>query len=450
MDEIRILSPTAILGYGFPRESFLRGMKASPHVIAVDAGSSDPGPFYLGHGKSFVDRNAVKRDLEIMITQGKKHGIPVIIGTAGGSGAKVHVDWCMEIIREIVRAHRLRLRTALVYSDVEKKTVIQNLQKKKIRPLPFAPSLTPKIVRNTTRVVAQIGVDPLIKALSKPVDLVVAGRCYDPAVFAALPVKEGFDLGLALHLGKILECAAIAASPGSGRDCVLGILKKNSFILQTLSPNRRFTVNSVAAHTLYEKSHPFILPGPGGHLDLSQCRFRQKTPNSVEVSGSQFVPDTPCTVKIEGAVCVGYRTISICGIRDRIMIRQLDDIFAAVREAVKNNFGVRDYRLNFRVYGRDGVMGPLEPAPQEIGHEAGVIIDVVAATQEEANTICGFTRSTALHYGYPGRIATAGNLAFPFSPSDTPMGAVYEFSIYHLMDIAGPSNLFPVKSMILN
>ena len=44
----KILSPTAILGYGFPAESFERGMAQHPDLIAVDAGSSDPGPYYLG------------------------------------------------------------------------------------------------------------------------------------------------------------------------------------------------------------------------------------------------------------------------------------------------------------------------------------------------------------------------------------------------------------------
>ena len=65
-EEFRILSTTAILGYGFPLASFEAGMARKPHLIAVDAGSSDPGPYYLGAGVSFTDRGAVKRDLEIM------------------------------------------------------------------------------------------------------------------------------------------------------------------------------------------------------------------------------------------------------------------------------------------------------------------------------------------------------------------------------------------------
>ena len=39
---IRVLSPTAILGYGFPAASFAAGLSLAPDVIAVDAGSSDP------------------------------------------------------------------------------------------------------------------------------------------------------------------------------------------------------------------------------------------------------------------------------------------------------------------------------------------------------------------------------------------------------------------------
>ena len=85
-DEIRILSPTAILGYGFPESSFRAGLARKPHLIAVDAGSTDPGPYYLGAGVSFTDRQAVHRDLRHMLVAGRRLGIPVVIGTGGGAG----------------------------------------------------------------------------------------------------------------------------------------------------------------------------------------------------------------------------------------------------------------------------------------------------------------------------------------------------------------------------
>ena len=51
------------------------------------------------------------------------------------------------------------------------------------------------------------------------------------------------------------------------------------------------------------------------------------------------------------------------------------------------------------------------------------------------DALLGLARSKALHQGFPDRKATAGNLAFPFSPSDFAGGAVYEFALYHLTDL---------------
>ena len=98
---IRILSPTAILGYGFPEFSFSTGLKMNPDIIAVDAGSTDPGPYYLGAGISFTTRPAVKRDLKLILAGGRERDIPVLIGSAGGAGARPHLDWCVDIIHEI-------------------------------------------------------------------------------------------------------------------------------------------------------------------------------------------------------------------------------------------------------------------------------------------------------------------------------------------------------------
>jgi hypothetical protein len=86
-------------------------------------------------------------------------------------------------------------------------------------------------------------------------------------------------------------------------------------------------------------------------------------------------------------------------------------------------------------------LGELEPQPHP-AHELGVVFEVVAATQELANAICSSVRSTFLHYGYEGRKSTAGNLAFPFAPSDVPFGPVYEFSVYHLMEVANGLEMF--------
>ncbi len=447
MEEVKVLSPTAILGYGFPVESFERGLDQHPDVIAVDAGSTDPGPYYLGAGVSFTDRQAVKRDLKLMLKAGKKLKIPVLVGTAGGSGANEHLYWTEDIIKEITREENLELKVAVIEAQIPKEEILKKYEEGKIEPLAPAGELSREDIEETTRIVAQMGVEPIIDALENDVDLVLAGRAFDPTVFAAPCIKAGFPKGLALHMGKILECASIAATPGSGSDCMMGTLRHDCFILEALNPKRKCTVTSIAAHTLYEKDDPYRLHGPGGIISLEETEFAQIDERRVKVSGSKFIPSEEYTIKLEGAKKTGYRTISIAGTRDPIMINQIDDILEAVKDMAKNNFSnikSDDYQILFALYGKDGVMGKLEPLKDKPSHEIGIIIEVVAKTQEMANTICSFTRSSLLHYGYPGRIATAGNLALRYSPSDIEAGEVYEFSIYHLLKVEDPKEYFPI------
>lgn len=445
MSELRILSPTAILGYGFPLASFQAGLEREPHVIAVDGGSTDPGPYYLGAGKSFTQRGPVKRDLRYLIEAALDRSIPLIIGTAGGSGAKPHVDWTVAIVKEILQELHATAKLAVIYSDLDGEFLLSELERGRIQPLTGVEQLTPEDIRASSHLVAQMGLEPIMEALEQGAQIIVAGRAYDPTVFAALPVLQGYDLALALHLGKILECAAIAATPGSGSDCLMGYLQKDSFILEALNPERSCTKLSVAAHTLYEKSDPYFLPGPGGRLNLTQTTFQELPGGRVKVSGTKFEPTEKYFLKLEGARLVGYRTISIAGVRDPLMISQIDEIIEKVKERVRDNFQDLDnYSLHVHCYGKNGVMGSLEPSPVP-GHELGLVIEAVAPTQEIADTVCSFFRSTLLHYGYPGRKSTAGNLAFPYSPSDTSTGPVYKFSVYHLLEVDDPKGLFPIQ-----
>ncbi len=448
MEEIKVLSPTAILGYGFPMESFEKGMAFEPDCIAVDAGSTDPGPYYLGSGKSFTDKGAVKRDLSIIIPAGLDKNIPVLIGTAGGSGAKPHLDWCVDIIKEISKEKNLSFKIAIIPADVKKDFVIKNIRNNNIKALEPAPELTEVEVQNSTYLVGQMGVEPFIKALEMECDVIISGRAYDPVVFAALGIKEGFDAGLALHMGKILECASIAALPGSGSDCMMGFLRKDHFELLPLSPIRKCTTLSVAAHTLYEKTNPYILPGPGGIIDLTDTKFVQATEQSVKVSGSKFVPSDVYTVKLEGSKKVGYRTVSIAAIVDPIMINQIDKIIKEVKARVSNNFAdynENDYSLNFKVYGNNAVMNMFDGLNTNGANELCIVIEAVGKTQDLASTICSFARSTMLHFGYDGRKSTAGNLAFPFSPSDFKAGEVYNFNMYHIVEVEDGNTMFDVN-----
>lgn len=451
--EFKILSPTAILGYGFPEDSFYNGLKENPDLIAVDAGSSDPGPYYLGSGISFTDKNAVKRDMEYMLEGVVNHNIPLIIGSCGGSGAKPHLDWNLEILREISEENNYNLKVAIIPSDMDKSLLKEKFKDGKIQPLYPAKQLDVEDIDKAEYIVAQMGPEPIIKALNNGVQVIMTGRSYDPAVFAALAIQKGYDEGLATHMGKILECAAIAALPGSGSDSMMGYLGKDYFKVKPLNKDRKCTELSVAAHTLYEKENPYNLPGPGGYLDLTNTVFTQLDESTVSVKGSKFVPTDKYYLKLEGAKKVGYRTISIAGTMDPIFISKIDEIIESVKERVEDNFSKKNigkYYLNFRVYGQDGVMSMFKDIPKVTSKEIGILFEVVADTQELANTICSFARSTMLHFGYEDRKSTAGNLAFPFSPSDIEAGKVYNFNIYHLMEVNDPTTLFPIEYKTLN
>src|ERR1700736_4985605 len=100
--QIRFISPVGSVGGGISGSALAEALAQAPHFIACDAGTTDAGPFSLGMGMPAFPREAVKRDLALMLLAGRKAKIPVNVGSAGTAGGDVHVDWVLEIAREIV------------------------------------------------------------------------------------------------------------------------------------------------------------------------------------------------------------------------------------------------------------------------------------------------------------------------------------------------------------
>ena len=82
-EEIRYLSLCGMLGYGYAPESLENAFAGKLDFIGVDAGSTDPGPYYLGSGNGFVKPLQVKRDLSLVLKRALEQKIPFIIGSAG-------------------------------------------------------------------------------------------------------------------------------------------------------------------------------------------------------------------------------------------------------------------------------------------------------------------------------------------------------------------------------
>jgi hypothetical protein len=447
-DEVRIFTPTGMLGYGFPAKLFREVIETRPDAIICDSGSTDSGPQKLGLGAMTCSRGAYVKDISLLLEANAAKGIPIYISSAGGDGTNAHVDAFLDIIGEVAAHEGYRLKVAAIYADIDKAEITRKIGAGRVAPCGPVPELNASEVAAATCIVAQMGAEPYLKVLDQhgDVDVIVSGRSYDPAPFAAVGLREGFDPGVCWHIGKIMECGGLCAEP-KGR-MMTGVLRHDEFELEPPNPAERCTTWSVAAHTLYEKSHPYLLPGPGGVLDLSQATYEQMTDRRVRVRGSRFVPSPSYAIKLEGAKTVGFRTIFIAGARDPIFIRELDGVIAQVREQVRDYFpdvAPESYKLIFHEYGKNGVMAELEPLRNAISHEICVIAEVAAPTQELATAICNKARVDLMHLAYPGQLATGGNLASPFTPLEIPLGEVCAFNVYHLMEVDSPTANFPIK-----
>ncbi len=433
---LRYLSLCGLLGYGYSPVSLQNALAQELDFVGVDGGSTDPGPYYLGSGKGFVKRLQVKRDLSLILPEIKKRHIPLIIGSAGGSGAKPHVDSTLEIITEIARENGLEFNVAVIYSDLTTE-FMHRAADGHLFSCGGSPEFDRDLADKLSNPVAQFGTEPIIEALQKDVDVIVAGRCCDTAVFAAYPIWKGYDPGLALHAAKIAECGALCARPVGANDSLVVEIGEDYFTVEPPNPERVCTPDSVAAHSLYEQPDPNCFYEPEGKIDLEHSTFEQIAPRKVKVTGSRLVPAERATTKLEGAQLLGYRSITIAGMRDPVGIKYLAEIEKGVRKSVAQSADFvkeNEYSLRFLRYGLDAVTGANEPV-DVIPREVGLVIEAVAPTQDQADALIALARSKALHQGFPDRKATAGNLAFPFSPSDFSGGAVYEFALYHLTDL---------------
>lgn len=423
---MKIVALNGLLGYGYAEEALNLAFSEKVDYLGVDAGSTDPGPYYLGSGKSFTDRSAVKRDVSLALPKALDHKAPFIIGTAGGAGSERHVKWLKEIILEIAKEKNLSFKLGTIYSDVSKKYVLEKYDAGKIINMSDEMPLSKEAIHSSTTIVSQIGIAPIIELLEQKVDVIICGRACDTAIYAAPCIYNGYDEGLSFHMAKIMECGAMCSEPVAAADVMQGYMYDDYFELRPANPERRCTVDRVAAHTLYEQSNPYLIFEPDGVCDLTNSKFIQVDERTVRVTGSSFKEAKEKTLKLEGVRCAGYRTICPATIFDSKTIKNIDDIIEIVNDFVKENtkdtLPVDSYKIHFKKNGgADSSMG--------------IIMDIVGKTQEIADSVCALVRSRMLHCDYPGRKSTAGNLAFPFSPSDIHVGEVYEFSVFHLAKV---------------
>jgi hypothetical protein len=450
LDEVRILAPTGVCGSGFSEQSFETALGLRPDFIGCDAGSTDPGPEYLGTGRTAFPPEAIRRDLRLMLKGARKLGIPLLIGSAGTGGGDLQLALVRRILEEIAVEESLSFRLAVIHSEQRKEDLKRRLRQGRISPLQPAPPFDEGVIERSEHIVGMMGAEPFIHALEASADVVLAGRASDTAIFASVPLMRGFPAGLAWHAAKILECGAAAVVNRKSPDCIFVWLRRDHFVVAAPDPELRCTPQSIASHSLYENADPFRLIECSGTLDLSGAEYSAIDERTVKVSGSLFEEAERYTVKLEGAEMAGCQSILIGSVRDPFIIRQIDDwverlkarIGARVRMVFGDTLDGR-WQLGVHIYGKNGTMGPLEPVKEIRSHELCLVFELTAATQELARSLAGITRHQALHLPIPEWSGLITAVALPYNALDR--GPVYRFNMNQVVEPEDPFEMFPME-----
>jgi len=448
-DRLSILSPTGHLGFTpIERGSFDIGVSRRPDAIVADSGSCDIGPQPLGADEHCSPEEWQRHDLELMLLGSRRLGVPMIVGSASDAGTDRGVHQYAEIIRELARRHRLApFNLAMIFSEVSRDEVARRLKNGvRVEGLDGRPDLTGETLARTDRLVAGMGVEPIIHAFDQGADVVIAGRSSDSCLFAAPAIRAGFPEAAAYYLGKVLECASFAGEPFMGKESIIGTVTADAVSVTAMHPGQRCTVASVASHAMYERANPFFEHVAGGVLDMTHCRYEQADERTTRVTGFAFRRDPVYRIKLEGSGKVGERAVSIAGIRDPYTIRHIDAVIGWARSKVEERWGEPGarYQLYYHVYGRDGVMGPSEPRRATSAHELCLVVEAVAPRWEDAEVICALGTRNLFYARLPEVRGTAGTAALMMD--EVLRGKPgYEWTVNPVLPLADPLELITVK-----
>ena len=441
---LSIICPNGHLGFAPIRvESFKLGVAEKPDYVAADSGSDDVGPIPLGSDTSTSPLAWQTHDLEQMLLASRSLGVPMIIGSSGDTGSNSRVDLYVKIIRELAAKHRLkRFKLGYFYSEVDKERVRRAMRSgDRVLGLDAHKDLAESELDATERIVAMAGVHPFIELLKQGADVIIGGRSSDSCVFAAPAIHHGFPEAESYYLGKVLECASFCAEPYGGKETVLGEITADDVKVTAMHPDQRCTVASVSGHAMYERSNPYFEHVAGGTLDMSECRYEQVAEKTTRITGARFRPAPEFRVKLEGAGKVGERYVGMVGIRDPYTIANVDKVIAWARDKVRERFGDDGYELHYTVYGRNGVMGELEPLKHKPGHELCILVQGVARSAEMAEEVCMTGTRQMFYARLPDVKGSAGGVAFAIDEVLRASPA-HRWTVNHTLRCEHPMELF--------
>lgn len=445
---VRVLVPSGALGLNYDAVALQRGIAAKPDIIAIDGGSTDSGPAYLGRGMSKYARSSTKVEWAGLMQARADAGCPLVIGTAGTCGADSAVDWMLDITREIAAEQGRPVKVAVLRSSQHPAEMAQAFTQGRVTPLPNAPDVDAALIESCSNIVALAGAEQITEALNSGADIIIAGRTTDTAIIAALPLQRGCHAGGAWHGAKIGECGALCATnPQSG--VILIDFDTEGFTVTPLADGAKATPHTVSAHMLYENSDPFILHEPGGYLDVSKAKYQPLNDTSVRVTGSEWVPSERYTVKLEGARGAGFQTVTMALLRDERYVQNAqiwaDDIVGKCSAKVVDRLHLKSdaFSIEIRLLGHSASFGALE-TKQITPTEICAMGIVTAKTESLSQEIAKLLNPYLLHHPLTQE-EEVPTFAFLFSPPEMPRGEVFEFTLNHVLQLENPMDAFRLE-----
>jgi hypothetical protein len=384
-----------------------------------------------------------------MLLAAREQGVPMIIGSSGDTGTNSHVDMYVNFIREIARKHNMKkFKLAYFYSEVDKGYLRKKMEAGvDIEGLDSRSNLTFEELDKTDRIVAVAGVHPFIKALELGADVIIGGRSSDVAVFACAAIHEGFPEDIAYYCGKVLECASFCAEPYGAKETVIGTITENDVKVTAMSPYQRCTPASVAGHAMYERTNPYFEYVAGGMMDMRDCVYEQFDEKTCRITGAKFIPiEGKTKVKLEGSGKVGERYLGMAGVRDPYTIKHIDEVIQWAKDQVKERFEGQEYKLSYRIFGKNGVMGDLEPIKETKSHELLIVVEGVAPTKEVAEEVTLIGMRQIFYARLPEVKGTAGTAAFILDEV-VEISPAYQWTMNHVVEVDDPLELFPIHTI---
>ncbi len=293
--------------------------------------------YYLGTGTEYFERDAVKNDFRHIVRAAQRADVPVILGSCGMAGGDRNLAWMVDVAKEVFAELDVQdAKVATISAELDPEVVISEFRKGALLPTGRGPELSEATLREST-IVGQMGIHPLITALQAGAQYIFAGRSCDVALFASDMIRRGIDAGIAYHVGHVLECGALACDPGSPSDCLVAeIYDDGSALFVAPNPARRCTPYSIAAHSLYEESHPQLQFYPEGILAMEKTEFLARDNRTTAIRNSRFVhadKPWPWSIKLEGAHLLGKRKVSLIYIDPADLPKIPDDVWSTAATA---------------------------------------------------------------------------------------------------------------------